>query len=451
MRGPILGWRAHVLATIAALAFAIPFVIYLLHGSGGLPSLTDHYKVRAVLPSASGLAAQSRVTMAGVEIGEVEKIERQGSGAVVEMTLDDEHAPIPKDSTAAIRLRTLIGEKSIELTPGRSRAMLDDGGVLPMGQDEFVEVDEILSELRGRSRQRARQTLRALGTAVRAKGAELNRALENTSEMITTGTPVVRTLAGEHRHITRLVANLGDLAAQIGERGTAVRTLSRDATTTFSAIARRDQALRGTLERLPATLLQVRRSAHTLRTTTAVASPVVDRLGTAVEGLQPTVALLGPAAREGRAAILEAGRAARPLTTTLASLERFARPAARTLPKIGGLLCELNPLVRYVAPYHRELASVIQGLGSAVNAYDANGHIARLYIGAGTNSFIGAVPPKVAEAQSTLLNMGILRKVSLLGYNPYPSPGKVNENRVGRGSVGPADAENSYTRVKPDC
>lgn len=451
MRGPIRGWRAHKLAVAAAALFAVPFVLYLLNASGGLGALDDEYEVRALLPYSSGLAAQSRVTMAGVDVGEVQKVQREGSAIVVKLAIDDDHAPIPQDTSARLRLRTLIGEKSIELTPGRSPRTLPDGGALPMSQDEFVEVDEILSELRGQNRERAQQTLRALGVAVGAKGPELNRVLENTSGMISTGAPVVRTLAREHRHITRLVANLGDLAGQVADRGDAMRTLSAGARTTFGAIARRDAALGSTLERLPATLDQVRRTARALRSATVAATPVVDRLGSAVDGLRPTVSLLGPAARDGRLTLLEAGRAAKPLTRTLTSLERFSRPGARTLPKIRSALCELNPLIRYISPYHRELAAVIVGLGSAVNAYDANGHISRLYIGAGTNSLLGAIPPEVAQAQSTLLDMGVLRKVSLLGYNPYPEPGKINANEVGRRSVGPADAENKYPRITADC
>jgi hypothetical protein len=121
------------------------------------------------------------------------------------------------------------------------------------------------------------------------------------------------------------------------------------------------------------------------------------------------------------------------------------------LPKLRRTLCELNPLIRKVAPYDRELVSMISGLGSAVNAYDANGHIARLGAGVGTNSLIGVDASALSKPAQTLVDAGILQEFKLLGYNPYPEPGHVNENRVGRHSTGPADAENRYTRVEADC
>lgn len=452
MRGPIQGWRAHVAWAVIAVLFGIGFATYLFDGAGSLPAVTSEYHVRAVMPASGALAKQSRVTMAGVEVGNVENVERHGTGVVVDMTLDDAHAPIPADSRVALRQRTLIGEKYVEITPGRSPRILPDGGLLSMDRsDEFVEVDEVLSQLRGPTRQHARDAIRALGLAVGDRGPELNRVLDEASGMITTGTPVVQSLARERRHITRLVSNLGDLAAQIGDRGMVLRTLASQATATFEAIAGRDDALRSTLEELPATLDQVRRTAGTLRTTTRLATPVVSRLATAVDALGPTFGLLTPAARNGRRIVEELGAASPRLERTLVSLRRLSAPAVRALPKLQATLCELNPLVRYLVPYAKEFSSVITGLSSAVNSYDANGHLARLYIGAGTNSLIGGAPPEVSAAQSELLRMGVLQDVHLLGYNPYPEPGQVNENVVGRGSIGPADAENEYVRVQADC
>jgi phospholipid/cholesterol/gamma-HCH transport system substrate-binding protein len=269
--------------------------------------------------------------------------------------------------------------------------------------------------------------------------------------MISRGAPSVRVLAEDHRAVTRLVSNLGQVAQRIGERGASVKQLATSAAIAFRAVAARDDALRRTVRELPATLQQVKASSSVLRSADANASPVLARLTTAVKELSPTLGLLQPAAVEGQALVRELGRATPPLKRTLTAVDRTSEPLAATFPRLRHTLCQLNPMVRYVAPYGKELAAMIQGLGSAVNAYDANGHLARLYIGFGDASVIGLQSPQVAHTLNQFANVGILRPIRLLGYNPYPAPGNANDLTVGHGSSGPADAENHYTRIKADC
>jgi phospholipid/cholesterol/gamma-HCH transport system substrate-binding protein len=452
MRGPIAGFRWHVVTALAAVALSGTFLGLLVYKGGGLPSLTAQYHVRALVPSAVAVSPRSRVTIAGIDAGKVLSVKRQGDAAVVDLQIDGSHSPVPADTRVAVRERTLVGEKYVELTPGTSHRTLPSGAILPMRQaDDFVEVDQILSKLRGKTRQRARDTIQALGQAVDGRGQQLNRLVEGTSGTISDGAPVVHTLARDHRQLTRLVANVGDITAQIGNRGRALRSLANEMDATFRAVAGRDAALRSILDQLPATLDQVRSTSGVLQSTTAHAAPVVARLATAVNDLGPTIKLLRPAAQEGHSVVDQLGTAAPPLQRTLTSLQRLSGPATQTLPQLGAALCQVNPLVRYVSPYGSELASMITGLGSAVNAYDANGHIARLYIGIGPNSLLGVQSPSVAKAESTLLSSGLLSQLHLLGYNPYPAPGHASDTTVGAHSIGPQGAATKYPRIQADC
>jgi phospholipid/cholesterol/gamma-HCH transport system substrate-binding protein len=451
MRGPIPGFRGHVITATIGVLFAAVFGGVLLNLSGLLSAGGD-YRITALLPSSSALAAQSRVTMAGVPVGRVVKVSSHNGAAAAELSIDEDHGPIPTDSRVDLRLRTLIGEKSVEIIPGSSSRMLADHGVLPLSHgNELVEVDEILSQLRGPTRIRAQQLFQRLGGALDGRGHDLHQIVDDGTTMISRGAPSVRVLAADHRAVTRLVSNLGQVAERIGERGASVKELATSATTAFRAVAARDDGLRRTVRELPATLRQVKASSSVLETTQASASPVLARLTTAVKDLGPTLGLLQPAAAEGQTLVRELGRATPALTRTLSSVRKASDPLAATFPALRRTLCQLNPMVRYLAPYGRELAAVIQGLGSAVNAYDANGHLARLYIGVGDASVIGLQSPQVAHALNQLTNVGILQKIRLLGYNPYPAPGNANDLTVGRGASGPLDAENHYTRVEADC
>ena len=60
--------------------------------------------------------------------------------------IDDDYAPIPADTKAILRQKTLLGETYVELTPGRPRRQdaRRTAARLPAGQvSPTVELDEI--------------------------------------------------------------------------------------------------------------------------------------------------------------------------------------------------------------------------------------------------------------------------------------------------------------------
>lgn len=452
MRGPIQKFRLHVLTAVLATAAAAVILVVLVAGSGSLPSVSSEYHVKALVPNAASVSPQSRVTQAGVQIGRVVGVDRQGTGAVIRMQIDKAHSPVAADTKVGIRLRTLVGEKYVELVPGTSQTTVPDDGVLPMSRaDDFVDVDTVLSQLRGQTQQRARDTMRGLGGAVVGKGENLNKLVDGASGLINDGAPPVHTLAVQHRQITSLVSNLGLIARDVGARGDSLRNLAVQLNTTATAVASRNTALTRMLAEAPATLKQARETSSTLRATSATVAPVLSRVATAVTGLKPTVKALGPAAEDGRGVVAELRPAAPRLQRTLDNVQKLSGPTVKTLPQLKQTLCQLNPLVKYVAPYGKEVAAVFSNLGSAVNAYDANGHIARLYIGVGLNSVFGVLPDKISQAQNTVFNSGLLAKIRLLGYNPYPVPGQASGITVGAKASGPRDAVNTYKRVTAAC
>ncbi|HYF24352.1 MAG TPA: MlaD family protein, partial [Baekduia sp.] len=120
MRGPKYDFRGHAITAIVGCAVAITAFFVFLGVGGGLPSGAP-YRVKAIVPTSAQLTPTSRVTMAGVEVGRIAKVSRQGFSTLVEMELtDDSVTPIPADSRATIRQRTPVGESYLALTPGSS-------------------------------------------------------------------------------------------------------------------------------------------------------------------------------------------------------------------------------------------------------------------------------------------------------------------------------------------
>src|SRR3546814_17192921 len=65
-----------------------------------------------------------------LSVGKVTSVSTDDGQAVVSMQIDDDHADLPKDSSAAIRWRNLIGQRYVYLYPGDSAEALQDGSTI---------------------------------------------------------------------------------------------------------------------------------------------------------------------------------------------------------------------------------------------------------------------------------------------------------------------------------
>ena len=74
--------------------------------------------------------------ISGVSVGKVKRIDLATTGhADATIEIDARYAPIPDDTRAILRQKTLLGETYVELTPGSNEAPpLPEGGTLPQAQ-----------------------------------------------------------------------------------------------------------------------------------------------------------------------------------------------------------------------------------------------------------------------------------------------------------------------------
>ena len=445
--------RRNKLLVVTVLACVGIWVAVVLNSAGSFDRFRKTYDVSVLLPDAASLAPGSSVRVGGVRVGNVRSVERRGTGALVGVQLTDRSVtPLPTDTRVALRLRTLVGENYVQLQPGRARTTLPEGGILGMRQArDYVQVDEILSTLRGGTRERAKAMIGGLGTGVGGRGAKLNRIVGGATDVLDEGVELFEPLQRDRRSVALLVDRLGDVMRAVGDREATLRSLARNTTTTFTAIADRDAAMDRTLAELPSTVRQIGATSRTLTSSSGQTAPVLSELAGALRAATPAVRMLRPAAQTGRALVREIDRAAPALRTVLRDGRRVAGPLVEGLPALHRALCQVNPILRKVTPYAPELLSTITGLASAVNYYDATGHAARIYALVGANSAV-AYGEQFARATSTLLNAGLVSKVAQLGYDPFPEQGRVGlPATVGRTASGPATAGNQYPRIQADC
>lgn len=131
-----LGTGAFVLLGFAALLFLTTQTTT----SGMRLTSPAHYNVTAKFDNIGDLKVGAPVSMAGVEIGRVARIDLdpQQYKAVVLLQIDSKYNQIPVDSDATIYTQGLLGGKFIGLTPGGSETYLKDHGRIDFTQSALM-------------------------------------------------------------------------------------------------------------------------------------------------------------------------------------------------------------------------------------------------------------------------------------------------------------------------
>lgn len=101
---------------------------------------TEGYTVTALFSNIGSLKVRAPVTMAGVTVGRVVRIDfdKVRFQALVTMRINDHYDMIPADSSAAIQTAGLLGEKYIGLEPGADVEVLADGSAITFTQSAIV-------------------------------------------------------------------------------------------------------------------------------------------------------------------------------------------------------------------------------------------------------------------------------------------------------------------------
>jgi phospholipid/cholesterol/gamma-HCH transport system substrate-binding protein len=454
--GPI---GKHVVTVVICAVVAFGWLAFIFVKSGVVTQLDGSgYQLHVMMPTAASLTDGDRVTMAGIQVGEITGVTRDNFDADVSVTLTDSRVyPIPADSRIEIRQHTPVGENYLSITRGTSSRMLPSGSVVPLSQtNEYVDVDQILSVLQGQTRDRARQLFESLGGSLGGRGGQLNTvvgqaagAISNVSELTDDVLYPDRSSVGD------LVQALGSVASAIGSRSQDITTIANQGITALTALRNRDRALAQTLDVLPATLTRLHALADTLGSVSGQATPVLTNLANAVTALKPAILALPAASKEGRSVLSSLSTAAPELRGTLTQATALSKPLSSVLPTVRSTLCQVNPMLRYAQGRAYPILSILLGLGSASNSYDATGHLIRLFPVVGATSAAG-LPTSVEQAELNLLNSDILGPSTALSYDAYPQPSALGTDHADpSGPQGPSQVQAKsgyvYPHVTAEC
>lgn len=136
-------------AAVVAAGLILVFGILWL---GGYRFAEEAYEIAVVFDQVGGLIPGDRVTVAGLDAGEVKALEFREGRVRVGMEIDSDMR-IPRDSRFVVASYGLIGAKHVAVSPGTSKVWIESGTVLAgryeKGLGEVInEMGEALTEIR---------------------------------------------------------------------------------------------------------------------------------------------------------------------------------------------------------------------------------------------------------------------------------------------------------------
>ena len=201
------------------------FTGYLAFTIGNLdvrdPLGRDTYNVSATFDDVTGLLVDDNVKVAGVVVGKVTSVRTEAGRAIVSFDLDNDHADIPKDSSAAIRWRNLIGQRYVYLYPGESAEALQDGDVI--GETaSVIDLGELFNRLGpivgSIDPAQVNEFLDTITAALDGREGMVGQALDDLATL-TTG------LASRDQAIQRLIGNLDTVAQTVNRRDVQIEAM----------------------------------------------------------------------------------------------------------------------------------------------------------------------------------------------------------------------------------
>jgi phospholipid/cholesterol/gamma-HCH transport system substrate-binding protein len=371
--------RISALALFALSCFGLLMWLWLSFG-GSIPLRAEGYRFTVAMPEAAALAEEADVRLAGVNVGKVKdrQLEKRGWRTLVTIELDPRYAPIPKDTRAILRQKSLLGETYIALSPGHeSSGELDDGARLPNSQVEpTVELDEIFSAFDRPTREAFREWVAELRRASSGRAAQsLNDALGNLAPFSVDGAELLRILDQQERAVHGLVRNTGEVFEAINEREGALRRLIVSANDLFEATASRDEALAETFRVFPTFLDESKATLARLERFSRDTHPLVNDLKGPADDLGPTVRDVGELAPDLQGLFRDLPPLIRTSRTTVPQLGRVLQGAEPVLEALGPFLDELNPILSYFNFNQEVITTFMASPASALAGHEPFGDL----------------------------------------------------------------------------
>jgi virulence factor Mce-like protein len=365
--------RIMAMVIFALSCFALLTFLWISFG-GAVPLKPKQYELTVNFPEATTLAEAADVRIAGVTVGKVRSkaLDKGANRTRVILSIDPKFAPLPRDTKAILRQKTLLGETFVELSPGsRSSGELADNGTLANSQVEpTVELDEILRIFDPATKTAFRSWVaESAKTIAGTAPQDLNSALGNLAGFAQDGAGVLQVLDTQSTAVRQLIKNTGVVFHALNERNGQLAGLIQNSDRTFQATASVQNALADTFRVFPTFLDESKSTLARLETFSINTRPLVNDLKPVADDLGPTVRDLGALAPDLESFFRRLPPVIRDSTTDLPQAAAFLRGARPVFGALHVFLPQFNPILSY---WNFDSARIAHFLATGATAFHYN-------------------------------------------------------------------------------
>ncbi len=399
------------------------------------------YRLKAAFATAVNIRPKSPVRIAGVDVGKVTGLTREGETGLVSMEIENKGLPIHADATLKIRPRIFLeGNWFVELQPGSpSEKTLSSGSTIPITQtSDPVQLDQVLDALNTDTRTNLQNFLAGYGDALTRKptaaenaeqdpdvhGLNAAQALNKTyhiSPPALRGSAIVnQAVSGtETEDLSKLVASIGKVTAALNVHEQDLSELFPHFDAFFHNFAVESTSLSATVAILPSSLRSIDRGFAALNASFPSTQAFATDLIPGVKLLPSTITAALPWIAQVQASLApsELGGVAKGLlaaTPALAKLfgeqpaffkqtEAFSKCLTKVFYPAVTTKLQDGPNTSGVENY-KEFFSTLTGLAGLGQSFDGNGTMTRFLVGGGGATFRSA-PVGIPTSQSKGLSL----------------------------------------------
>jgi phospholipid/cholesterol/gamma-HCH transport system substrate-binding protein len=214
---------------------------------GNISLFSSRHTINAQLSDVTGLASGDTVNIAGVPVGQVSTIGVQHGHALISLSVNNT-VTLHRSTDVGMRWHNVIGQKEIELFPGRTGPILPPGATIPLSHDVTdASIDTFLNSLgpvlSSINAKEANAFVENVSGALEGDTAQIN-------QLINSGATVSSTVQALDSQVGQIIGNLNQVLTALASRSGDIDSLVTNLQTVSSALASKNSLLDGVVGNL---------------------------------------------------------------------------------------------------------------------------------------------------------------------------------------------------------
>jgi phospholipid/cholesterol/gamma-HCH transport system substrate-binding protein len=207
---------------------------------GNISLFSSRHTIDAQLTDVTGLASGDSVNIAGVPVGQVSSIGVQHGHALISLSINNT-VSLSRSTDVGMRWHNVIGQKEIELFPGRGGPTLPAGSTIPLSHDVTdASIDTFLNSLgpllSSINPKEANAFVENVSGALEGDTAQIN-------QLINSGATVSSTVQALDSQVGQIIGNLNEVLTALASRSGDIDSLVTNLQTVSSALASKNSLL----------------------------------------------------------------------------------------------------------------------------------------------------------------------------------------------------------------